>query len=110
MWQVSWLTCLDPFPAFPTKKPVASSGRATRSQLRGQLRFWSLMGIPHRIPFSSARSTDWAEPLAIPTKAAPSLQLIFGLSWCPKLMRIYAKLIVSMPSQWELPRPSSRMP
>jgi hypothetical protein len=52
----------------PPSRPVSGQWRlgiALRSQLRGQPRFWSLLGTPHRVPISSARAVAWAEPSSV---------------------------------------------
>src|SRR5580765_2931004 len=54
------------FPAF--EKPVACRERTLRLQLRGQPRFWPLMGNPPRFPFSAA--------LRIIPVAAPSISSV----------------------------------
>ena len=52
-WQVSWLAGLRV--CAPSRlSPVAFCACAVRLQLRGQPRFWPLMGNPHRVPFSAA--------------------------------------------------------
>ena len=51
--QVSWLAAQMLSVPFPAQGQWYGR-RTCRLQLRGQLRFWPLMGNPHRIPFSSA--------------------------------------------------------
>jgi hypothetical protein len=49
-WQVSWLTVSLPrLP--PSRSNQWHMTGADRLQLRGQPRFWPLMGNPHRVPF-----------------------------------------------------------
>ena len=56
---------------------VVIIGFARRSQLRGQSRFWRLMAIPHRIPFSS--QTHFRRPRTIGMTFLDSSGLVKGM-------------------------------